>query len=286
MRIKCKPSAYARLMRVDKPIGTYLVCWPMLWALWIAGKGHPDGFIVLVFLLGAFIMRSAGCVINDYADRHVDAHIERTKNRPLVTGEISSVEGLVLFAVLIAIAFLLVLLLNPFTLKLAIAAVLLAAFYPFVKRWSHLPQFVLGVAFAWSIPMAFAAIQNTVPYPAWIIFLATLLWVVAYDTMYAMVDRNDDCQIGVKSTAILFGSHDKTIILLLQTAMFSLLYGLGIDQCWGVFYYLGLMTAVCFAAYQQYLIRNRERAACFDAFLNNHYLGAAIFFGLFMDYAI
>jgi len=286
MRMKCKLSAYTRLMRVDKPIGTYLVCWPMLWALWVAGSGHPDGFIVLVFLLGAFIMRSAGCVINDYADRHIDAHIERTKNRPLATGEISSIEALLLFALLIGIALLLVLLLNALTLQLAVAAVLLAVFYPFVKRWSHLPQCVLGIAFAWSIPMAFAAIGNSVPYQAWLIFLATVLWVVAYDTMYAMVDRNDDCHVGVKSTAILFGNHDKTIILLLQLTMFSLLYGLGVDQGWGVFYHLGLTTAAGFAGYQQYLIRHRERDACFHAFLNNHYLGAAIFLGLFIDYAV
>ncbi|MDQ6975857.1 MAG: 4-hydroxybenzoate octaprenyltransferase [Mariprofundaceae bacterium] len=285
MLIKSKLSAYARLMRVDKPIGTYLVCWPMLWALWIAGSGHPDGFIVFVFLLGAWVMRSAGCVINDYADRHLDARVQRTKNRPLATGEIRSIEALFLFFALISLALMLVLLLNPFTLQLAVAAVLLAAFYPFVKRWSHLPQFVLGIAFAWSIPMAFAAVQNTVPYQAWVLFFATVLWVVVYDTMYAMVDRNDDCNIGVKSTAILFGEHDKTIILALQVLMFSLLYCLGVDQAWGVFYDLGLAIALGLAAYQQYLIRNRERDACFRAFLNNHYLGAAVFFGLFFDYA-
>lgn len=273
-------------MRLDKPIGTYLVCWPMLWALWIAGNGHPDAFIVVVFLLGAFIMRSAGCVINDYADRHVDGAVKRTSQRPLVTGDISPRQALNLFAVLIALAFGLVLMLNALTIQLAVAAAMLATLYPFIKRWSNLPQFVLGLAFAWSIPMAFAAVNNHVPIEAFILFIATVCWVVAYDTMYAMVDRDDDLKIGIKSTAILFGDYDQTIILLLHGIMFALLCNLGLRLGAGFFYYLGLAGALALVTYQHYIIRNRERDACFTAFLNNHQLGAIIFAGLFLDYAI
>jgi len=279
-------SAYIRLMRIDKPIGTYLVCWPMLWALWIAGNGHPDAFIVAVFLLGALTMRSAGCVINDYADRHVDGAVKRTCNRPLVTGEITPRQALTLFAVLITIALILILMLNTLTVVLALAAAMLATLYPFIKRWSHLPQFVLGIAFAWSIPMAFAAVSNTVPVEAFLLFSATVCWVVAYDTMYAIVDRDDDLRVGIKSTAILFGDHDQTIILLLHGIMFALLYWLGLRIGAGFFYYLGLAAALGLVTYQHYIIRNRERDACFQAFLNNHQLGAIIFAGLFLDYAI
>ncbi|MDQ6978630.1 MAG: 4-hydroxybenzoate octaprenyltransferase [Mariprofundaceae bacterium] len=279
-------SAYIRLMRIDKPIGTYLVCWPMLWALWIAGNGHPDAFIVTIFLLGAFTMRSAGCVINDYADRHVDGAVKRTSQRPLVTGEIRPRQALILFATLITVALILVLMLNALTVQLAIAAAMLATLYPFIKRWSNLPQCVLGLAFAWSIPMAFAAVNNTVPVEAFLLFFATVSWVIAYDTMYAIVDRDDDLRIGVKSTAILFGDYDQTIILLLHGIMFALLYGLGVRLEAGLFYYLGLAGALALVAYQHYIMRNRERDGCFQAFLNNHQLGAIIFAGLFLDYAI
>ncbi len=285
MNIAAKIDVYGRLMRVDRPIGTYLVAWPMLWALWIAGGGHPDGFIVTVFLMGAFLMRSAGCVINDFADRGIDGKVERTRARPLATGEASAEEALALFVALALSAFLLVLLMNRLTIMLSLAAVALAALYPFMKRFTHLPQLFLGAAFAWSIPMAFAAVQNGVPPVAWLLFAATVCWVVAYDTMYAMVDREDDLKIGVKSTAILFGRFDRLIIGLLQLLMFALLIAAGMLAERGAPYALGLMAAAALAVYQQYLIRARRRDACFRAFLNNHYLGMLIFLGLFLDYA-
>ncbi|MDX8408306.1 MAG: 4-hydroxybenzoate octaprenyltransferase [Mariprofundaceae bacterium] len=278
-------NAYGRLMRVDRPIGTYLVAWPMLWALWVAGDGHPDAFIVVLFLLGAFLMRSAGCVINDFADRKIDGAVERTRERPLAAGEVSAMEALLLFAVLGLVALLLVLLMNRLTIELAFAAMVLAVVYPFMKRFTNLPQLFLGAAFAWSIPMAFAAVSNQVPTMAWLLFAATILWVIAYDTMYAMVDREDDLKIGVKSTAILFGRHDRLIIGLLQTGMLTLLLVAGLQLDLGMFFYAGLLGAAGLSAYQQTLIRERERQACFQAFLNNHYLGMLIFLGLFLDYA-
>ena len=212
MNLGAKLAVYGRLMRVDKPIGTYLVIWPMLWALWVAGAGHPDAFVVFVFLTGAFLMRSAGCVINDFADRNIDLYVQRTQGRPLATGEASPAEAIALFAVLVLAAFLLVLLMNTLTIQLAFAAVGLAVIYPFMKRFTHLPQVFLGVAFAWGIPMAFAAVTGSVPTIAWLMVLANICWVVAYDTMYAMVDRDDDLEIGVKSTAILFAQYDRFII--------------------------------------------------------------------------
>ncbi len=278
-------NVYARLMRVDRPIGTYLVAWPMLWALWIAGGGHPDAFVVALFLMGAFLMRSAGCVINDFADRNIDGAVERTRERPLAAGEVSAREALLLFAGLGLVAFLLVLLMNRLTIELAFAAMALAVVYPFMKRFTSLPQLFLGAAFAWSIPMAFAALSNQVPAMAWLLFAATILWVIAYDTMYAMVDREDDLKIGVKSTAILFGRHDRLIIGLLQTGMLALLLVAGVQLDLGAFYYTGLLAATGLSAYQQTLIRERKRQACFQAFLNNHYLGMLIFLGLFLDYA-
>ncbi len=286
MRIAEKLNAYGRLMRVDRPIGTYLVVWPMLWGLWIAGNGHPDASIVVLFLMGAFLMRSAGCVINDFADRKIDGRVERTRTRPLAAGEVRAREALLLFSGLGLSAFLLVLLMNRLTIELAFAALGLAVLYPFMKRFTNLPQVFLGVAFAWSIPMAFAAVSNHVPAIAWLLFAATVLWVVAYDTMYAMVDREDDLKIGVKSTAILFGKHDRLIIGLLQLAMAGLLIALGVMLELGVFYALGLLLAGGLGVYQQILIRQRERQACFQAFLNNHYLGMLIFLGLFFDYAL
>lgn len=279
-------DVYVRLMRVDRPIGTYLVAWPMLWALWIAGRGHPDSFIVVVFLLGAFLMRSAGCVINDFADRKIDGHVERTRERPLASGEIGSREALLLFGALGLSAFLLVLMMNRLTIELAFAALGLAVIYPFMKRITHLPQVFLGMAFAWSIPMAFAAVTDSVPAMAWLLFAATILWVVAYDTMYAMVDREDDLKIGVKSTAILFGKHDRLITGLFQFAMLLLLVVVGVKLQLGAAFYIGLLLAAGLAGYQQLLIRERERQPCFQAFLNNHYLGALIFLGIFFDYAL
>jgi len=212
LNLGAKLAVYGRLMRVDKPIGTYLVIWPMLWALWVAGAGHPDAFVVFVFLTGAFLMRSAGCVINDFADRNIDLYVQRTQGRPLATGEASPAEAIALFALLVLAAFLLVLLMNTLTIQLAFAAVGLAVIYPFMKRFTHLPQVFLGVAFAWGIPMAFAAVTGSVPTIAWLMVLANICWVVAYDTMYAMVDRDDDLEIGVKSTAILFAQYDRFII--------------------------------------------------------------------------
>jgi 4-hydroxybenzoate polyprenyltransferase len=273
-------------MRLDKPIGIYLVMWPTLWALWIAGDGYPGAAIVCIFLAGATLMRSAGCVINDYADRRIDQHVERTRDRPLATGEVAAWEALLLFGVLVLAALLLVLFLDPLTIQLAFAAVGLAVLYPFMKRYTHLPQVFLGVAFAWSIPMAFAAVAGTVPKIAWLLFFATVAWVVAYDTMYAMVDRNDDLRIGVKSTAILFGRHDRLIIAALQLAKLGLLYVVGTQLGLGIAWYCGLAGAAALALYQQWLIRERERAACFRAFLNNHYVGALVFAGLFLDYAL
>jgi len=279
-------DVYKRLMRTDRPIGTYLVAWPMLWALWIAGSGHPDAYIVAVFLMGAFLMRSAGCVINDFADRKIDGHVERTRERPMAKGEIRSREALLLFAALVLIAFLLVLTMNRLTIQLAFVALVLAVIYPFMKRFTHLPQVFLGAAFAWSIPMAFAAVGETVPATAWLLFAATVMWVVAYDTMYAMVDRDDDLKLGVKSTAILFGKQDRLIIGLFQLGMLALLVLIGYKFSLGSPYYIGLLAAAGLAIYQQKLIQQRERQACFQAFLNNHYLGALIFFGLFADYAL
>ncbi len=286
MRWMERLGVYGRLMRVDRPIGTWLVIWPMLWALWIAGDGHPSAAIVLIFLAGAFLMRSAGCVINDFADRRIDGHVERTRGRPLATGEATPWEALLLFAALLFVALLLVLLLNELTLKLAVAAAGLAVLYPFMKRYTHLPQLFLGIAFAWSIPMAFAAVTETVPGVAWLLLLATVAWVVAYDTMYAMVDRDDDLRIGVKSTAILFGRHDRLVIGLLQLVKLGLLVLAGWQLGLGPAWYAGLAVAAALALYQQWLLRERDRVACFRAFLNNNYAGALVFAGLFLDYAL
>lgn len=286
MNISERMAVYGRLMRVEKPIGTYLVAWPMLWALWMAGSGHPDASIVFIFLAGAFLMRSAGCVINDFADRDIDAHVARTRSRPLATGEASPREALALFGGLALAAFLLVMLLNTLTLQLAFVGIGLAILYPFMKRITHLPQFFLGAAFSWAIPMAFAAVLGEVPLIAWVMLLANVSWVVAYDTMYAMVDRDDDLRIGVKSTAILFGRHDRLIVGILQFNMLLLLTVIGSIAGLGIVYYCGLLAAAATFAYQQVLIRERERESCFTAFLNNHYSGALVFIGLFLDYAL
>jgi len=275
---------YARLMRADKPIGTYLVAWPMLWALWIAGNGHPDVGNVIVFILGAFLMRSAGCVINDYADRKVDAHVERTRARPLAAGEVSSKEALLLFVLLCLMAFALVLLTNTLTVLLSFGAVFLAALYPFMKRYTHWPQVFLGAAFGWSIPMAFAAQSGAVPAACWLLFAANICWVVAYDTMYAMVDREDDLKIGIKSTAVLFGAWDRHMIGVFQLGFFMFMLLAGEAFNLSLFYYIGLAVGGVFALYHQRLIYGRERQACFNAFLNNSPLGAVVFVGLALSY--
>jgi len=277
---------YSLLMRVDKPIGILLLLWPTWWALWIAGEGFPDVGVFIVFTAGVFLMRSAGCVINDYADRNIDGQVERTKNRPLAQKRVKPKEALLLFAGLALTAFVLVLFMNVMTIAMSFVGALLAASYPFMKRFTHLPQLVLGLAFAWSIPMAFAAQTNSVPFVAWLLFIATVTWTVAYDTMYAMVDRKDDLKAGVKSTAILFGENDKRIIGVLQLSTLLLLFIAGVYLGLSTLYYTGLLVAAGFAIHQQRLIVDREEKKCFAAFLNNNWFGLAIFAGLFVHYLI
>lgn len=277
---------YIRLVRLDRPIGIYLLLWPTLWALWIAAQGVPDLGILFIFIAGVVLMRSAGCAINDYADRHVDPHVARTKTRPLAAGHISPQEALGVFAVLALVAFLLELQLNTLTITLSLVAMLLAATYPFMKRFHHLPQVHLGAAFAWAIPMAFTAVSGEMPpLVAWLLFVAAVVWTTAYDTMYAMCDREDDLKIGVKSSAILFGQHDRLIIAILQTLTLLLLLGVGLLSGLGGWYWLGLLAAAGFSLYQQWLIRHREPLPSLRAFLNNHWFGMAIFVGLALDYA-
>lgn len=283
--LKERVLQYGLLMRVDRPIGTLLLLWPTLWALWIAGEGRPDSFVTLVFVLGVFVMRSAGCVINDYADRELDPHVARTRTRPIAAGHVSPREALLLFAVLLLVALALVLTLNRLTLLLSFAAVPLAASYPFMKRFTYLPQVHLGVAFGWAVPMAFAAETNSVPPVAWLILIGVVLWAVAYDTMYAMVDREDDIYVGVKSTAILFGELDRLMIGIMQLCFFVVMLLLGHQLELGRYYYLSLAIAAGLALYQQYLIRGREPDGCFKAFLNNNWLGVVIFVGLIVHYA-
>lgn len=279
-----KLQAYCQLMRLDKPIGIYLVMWPTLWALWIAAEGFPQWHLLLIFILGAFVMRAAGCVINDFADRNFDGHVKRTKDRPLPSGRVTEKEALALFVGLLLVAFILVCFTNRLTMIYALGGVLLAATYPFMKRYTHMPQVVLGAAFSWGIPMAFTAQAGEVTQQAWLLYAANLLWTVAYDTLYAMVDRDDDLKIGVKSTAVLFGDADKLIVALLQglTLLTLVLVGQQLEFSW--IYYLSLVVAAGFFAYQQWIIRERERASCFKAFLNNHWVGAVIFIGIFTDY--
>ena len=275
---------YARLMRLHRPIGILLLLWPTLWALWIAGHGRPDLHVLAVFILGVVLMRSAGCVINDYADRDFDPHVERTRDRPIAAGRVSPREALVLFAALCLIAFALVLTLNRLTILLSFAGAFLAATYPFVKRFTHLPQFYLGAAFGWGIPMAFAALTGTVPPVGWVLFAANVCWSVAYDTAYAMVDREDDLKVGVKSTAILFGRYDRAMVFLFHVFTLALLAWTGALAGLGLRYHAGLVAALGFALYQQRQMRDRTRDGCFRAFLNNNWFGAAVFAGLLWHY--
>lgn len=275
---------YYLLTRLNRPIGIYLLLWPTLVALWIAARGLPDWDVLAVFVLGVILMRSAGCVINDFADRDIDPQVKRTKDRPVASGKVSPHEALVLFSALSLMAFSLVLFMNDLTIYFSFGGVLLAAVYPFMKRYTYLPQVFLGAAFAWAVPMAFAAQTNTVPDFAWILFISTVLWATAYDTMYAMVDREDDLKIGVKSTAILFGDLDRIIIALIQFIIFIAMIMLGKRLEMGVYYYLGLVVAAGLAGYQQYLIRDRDRDKCLKAFLNNHWFGLAIFTGVVLNY--
>lgn len=281
-----KLSAYWRLMRMDRPIGTLLLLWPTLWALWLAAQGQPNWPVLLVFVLGVVVMRAAGCVINDYADRHFDGHVKRTANRPLPSGDVRPSEARWLFVALVALAFALVLTLNSLTIVLSLVALALAAVYPFMKRFTHLPQLVLGVAFGWSIPMAFAAQMNLLPLSCWLLLLANICWTVAYDTQYAMVDRDDDLRIGIKSTAILFGRFDKLIIGLLQLATLLLLVLVGVLSQLGSLYYWSLLACAALFVYQQQLLKERERDACFQAFLNNNYVGMVLFCGIASSYLL
>lgn len=279
-----KLLAFHRLMRTDKPIGALLLLWPTLWALWVATPGVPPLWILLVFVAGVWLMRAAGCVVNDYADRKFDGHVKRTANRPLPSGAVTEKEAQVLFVVLVVLAFVLVLTLNTMTILLSVAALALAWVYPFMKRYTHLPQVVLGAAFGWSIPMAFAAVSESVPVSCWIMFLANILWAVAYDTQYAMVDRDDDLKIGIKSTAILFGRHDKLIIGLLQVAVLVLMAVVGLLNGLGGYFYAAVIVAGVLFVYQQTLIVDRDRGACFKAFMNNNYVGLVLFLGLAVSY--
>ncbi len=275
---------YYLLTRLNRPIGIFLLLWPTLWALWIAGNGRPDFLVLMVFVLGVVLMRSAGCVINDYADRDIDPHVVRTRERPMAAGRVSSKEALALFGVLCLVAFGLVLLMNNLTIMLSVVGVVLAVIYPFMKRYTHLPQVFLGMAFGWAVPMVFAAQTGAVPQVAWLLFVATVLWATAYDTMYAMVDRLDDSRIGVKSTAILFGEADRLLIGTIQLLFLVAMLLVGRQLEMGSFYYGGLLVAAGFGIYQQYLIRRRDAVACFKAFLNNNWFGAAIFCGIVLHY--
>lgn len=279
-----KFRAYLQLIRFDRPIGTLLLLWPTLWALWLAAEGPPPWHLLGIFVLGTFLMRSAGCIINDLADRNFDGAVQRTRNRPLVTGAVAPGEALTLCAAISLLAFVLVLFTNALTILLSFAGVALAACYPFMKRHTHLPQLVLGAAFSWGIPMAFAAVRGELPAMLWLVFVANLLWTVAYDTEYAMVDREDDIKIGIKSTAILFGEMDRGIVAVLQalTALALLLVGMRFEL--GLYFYLGLLLAAGLFVYQQHLIRERQPEACFKAFLNNNWAGAAIFGGLLLEF--
>lgn len=278
-------SHYLQLMRVDRPIGTYLVIWPALWSLWIAAEGMPNPLLIIVFIAGAFLMRSAGCVINDFADRHIDGHIERTKNRPLAAGLVTASEAIQLFILLCACAALLLFFTNRLTVLLAVVALLLAALYPFTKRFTHLPQVFLGMAFSCSIPMAFAAQTNTLPEIIIPLYVAVVVWVIVYDTFYAMVDREDDLKIGVKSTAILFGRYEKLITTALQIIFIALIIKIGLLIELGRIYYGSVVVTALFFIHQQQLISQREKNKCFRAFLNNNYVGMAIFIGIAADYA-
>lgn len=271
---------YLQLMRLDRPVGTLLLLWPTLAALWIAADGLPPWHLIAVFTVGTFVMRSAGCVINDFADRGWDRYVQRTSERPLTTGRVSEREALALFAGLASLAALLLVFLNPLTRWLAVAGFGIAVIYPFMKRWTYLPQVVLGAAFSWGLVMAFASVRNEVSPEAWLLFIGSLLWIVSYDTLYAMVDRDDDLLVGIKSTAILFGNADRFMVGLLQASALGTLFLLGMQLDYGVAYRLGLAAAAVLFVYQQRLIRDRSRDGCFRAFRNNTWVGFALFCGV------
>lgn len=274
------------LTRINRPIGILLLLWPMLWALWIAAAGVPNLSVLIIFVLGTVLTRSAGCAINDYADRDWDGKVARTQNRPLATGDLSPKDALVTTAVLMLMAFILVLFTNALTIKLSFVALILAILYPFTKRITHWPQLFLGLAFAWAVPMAFAAQSNQTPASAWWLFLAAVVWASAYDTLYAMVDREDDVKVGIKSTAIFWGKHDLLFVGAAQTLMLLLVMLVGFWNQRGWVFFIGLCAAAWLVAKQLHDCRNRERDECFKAFINNHYVGMVIFIGLAVDYLI
>lgn len=281
-----KTAALLQLIRFDRPIGTLLLLWPMLWALWFAAQGVPDWGLLVIFILGTFLTRSAGCIVNDLADRNLDGAVARTNGRPLVIGTVTVAEALILFVVLMLLAFILVLFTNTLTIQLSVVAVLLASAYPFMKRYTHLPQLVLGAAFSWSIPMAFAAQRGALPHALWLVYLGNLLWTMAYDTAYAMVDREDDLKVGIKSSAILFGQYDRFMIGVLQVGCLLSLYLAGQAFGLGVYYNSALVVAAALFGYQQHLIRERHADACFKAFLHNNWVGMVIFAGVVLDYQL
>lgn len=275
---------YAYLTRMDKPIGTLLLLWPTLWALWIAAEGFPSLHLLLVFVLGTFLARSAGCAVNDFADRKIDPHVGRTVQRPLATGAIQPREAMAVAAVLLLLAFALVLTTNRYTVLLSLGAIPLLAVYPFMKRYTYVPQFFLGLAFSWGIPMAFAAQNNALERITWLLYIANIIWTVIFDTIYAMVDREYDIRIGVKSTAVLFADADRVMIGILQGMLLVVLIIIGRQLELGAAYYLSLLLVIGLMLYHQYLIRNRDPAGCFRAFINNHWLGAAVFAGILISY--
>jgi 4-hydroxybenzoate polyprenyltransferase len=283
MTLKERLSLYLQLTRLNRPIGILLLLWPTLWGVWIAGAGHPAWHIVLIFVLGTVLMRSAGCAINDYADRDFDRHVKRTRDRPVTSGRIAPREALWLAAVLALIAFVLILPLNTLTLLLSVPAVFLAASYPFTKRFLSIPQAYLGIAFGFGIPMAFAAQQGSVPLVAWLLLIANVFWAIAYDTEYAMVDRDDDINLGIHSAALLFGRYDVAAVMACYAITLALLATAGTMTGSGWIYYTGLALAAAIALYHYTLIRHRQREACFKAFLHNNWFGAAVFAGIALD---
>jgi 4-hydroxybenzoate polyprenyltransferase len=283
-RLGRRMQEWGRLMRLDKPVGIWLLLWPELWALWIAGGGRPEPRILIIFLVGTVVMRSAGCVINDFADRNVDPYVKRTKDRPLAARRVGPREALVLFFALACIALYLALQLDIRTLKLAVIGAALTVSYPFLKRFFPLPQFYLGLAFGWAVPMAYMAASGTLPRVAWVLFVTAVLWACIYDTLYAMVDRDDDLKIGVKSSAILFADMDKLIVAIMQLMMLFSLLLVGRAMNFGHWYLTGVVAAAVFFLYQQLLIRNREPSRCFRAFQNNQYVGLSVFIGVLLEY--
>ena len=279
-----KFKQYLLLIRLNRPIGIFLLLWPTLWGLWIASEGFPNTKILVVFLFGVFLMRSAGCILNDIIDKDFDKFVARTQNRPLASDKLSSIEAFIVAISLIFIAFLLVLTTNTLTVQLSFVAIILAGTYPFLKRYTYLPQFFLGLTFGWSIPMAFAATTNSIPKIAWLLLIANILWAVVYDTIYAMIDREDDLKIGIKSTAILFDDADRFIIGLIQSLVLIALIVIGQQASLNTIYYFSLIIGGCLFLYQLYLIRNRDPKKCMQAFLNNNWFGLVVFIGLFINY--